>query len=237
MVTRIAKSGGGVVIADRHPSLAVVRSVIALENHLGICLLGYPRLEIIDGEHFAIQSSLRSILCNVRTVKRNMRTLGNAIAFVIATGLSAGHAGAESSKASRAPEWLLARYGDQKTALAKYAAAMARYRERLKDIEKPVGLAAPFSHAGKERWTWLAADGSIVRRVDDGTFALTAGDCVRLFCLETTCFAAGWPLFVCEDGRERTMSAPDFSTVIFDGITFLRVPPPPAPPDEGNAPE
>lgn len=162
--------------------------------------------------------------------------MGNATALVIAMALSIGHAGAESSKASLlTPDWLLARYTDQKAALAKYAAAMARYRERLKDIENPVGLAGPFSPAVGERWTWLAADGSVVRRSDDGTFSLTSGDCVRLFCLETNCIGAGWPLFVCEDGRPRTMSAPDFSTVVFDGITFRRTPP--ASPDEGSATE
>lgn len=167
-----------------------------------------------------------------------MRTLVNATTPVIALALSIGHAGAESSKASLlTPNWLLARYADKKVVVGKYAAAMTRYRERLQDVKKPVGLAGPFSPAGGERWTWLAADGRVVRRAEDGTFSLTSGDCVGLFCLETNCIGAGWPLFVCEDGRQRTMSAPDFSTVIFDGITFRRVPPPPTRHNEGKMPE
>jgi hypothetical protein len=175
---------------------------------------------------------------SIVAAKGNMSTLVNATAFVITFALCIGHAGAESAKTSLLkPYWSLARDTDQKAAQAKYAAAMARYREHLVDIENPGGLAGPLSPAAGERWTWLAADGSIIRRLDDRTFSLISGDCVRILCLETNCIGAGWPLFVCEDGRQRTMSAPNFSTVIFDGITFRRIPPPPALYDDGRAPE
>jgi hypothetical protein len=166
-----------------------------------------------------------------------MSTPINATTLIVAMVLSVVNAGAESPKASLLmPDSSLARYAGQKAVLAKYAAAMARHRERLMDPKITIGLAGPLSHAVGERWTWLAADGSAVRRLDDGTFSLTSGDCVRILCLETKCIGAGWPLFVCEDGRQRTMSAPDFSTVIFDGITFQRRAPP-APRDQENRQE
>jgi hypothetical protein len=166
-----------------------------------------------------------------------MSTLVNVTALIVVMVLSASHARAESSEASLlTPDWSLARYTGQNEALARYAATMARYRERLVDVENSVGLAGPISPAMGERWTWLAADGSVVRRLNDGTFSLTAGDCVRILCHETTCIGAGWPLFVCEDDRQRKMSAPDFSTVIFDGVTFRRAPSnPPISHDEESA--
>ena len=34
-----------------------------------------------------------------------------------------------------------------------------------------------------------------------------------------------WPMFLCSDGKERKMSAPDPSTMVFDGVEYKRLPP------------
>jgi hypothetical protein len=109
-------------------------------------------------------------------------------------------------------------------ALTGYSRAMTQYRLLLEQRGRPTGLAGVMNTAdyGDTRWTWQADDGSLIRRLDDGRFSVTRGNCVSGFCLELFCFGAGWPVFECDDGVTRKMSAPDFETVVFDGITFKR---------------
>jgi len=145
-------------------------------------------------------------------------------AALLAFGLSASAAWAEP----RGPGFFAADLSGSHLAGGRertgYSRAMAEYRLWLEQPRRPAGDGGPLwpSEYGDVRWTWLAEDGGVIRRLDDGRFAVTNGDCVSSLCLELFCFNAGWPMFACDDGSTRKMSAPDFSTVIFDGITFSR---------------
>lgn len=72
-------------------------------------------------------------------------------------------------------------------------------------------------------WTWVSKDGGAIRRVGDGEFLLTTATTSRDWFADTRCYAAGWPMFFCNDGRERVMSAPDLTTTIFDEVSYHRV--------------
>jgi hypothetical protein len=103
-----------------------------------------------------------------------------------------------------------------------YSAAMSHYRTLLSERATSYGLAGSFIAPGPNRWTWRAADGSTVRRVDEGVFRLTIGDCLSSLCIAIDCHDSGWPQFECRDGLTRKMAAPDFSTLIFEGATYRR---------------
>jgi hypothetical protein len=102
---------------------------------------------------------------------------------------------------------------------------MAIYRAGLIRSASAYPSDAPFVSSGPQ-WRWRAEIGGTLRRVEEGRFVLTTGDCVGSFCVDIRCDAAGWPRFSCSDGRTREMSAPDLATVIFDGVTYTRTLPP-----------
>lgn len=73
-----------------------------------------------------------------------------------------------------------------------------------------------------EPFTWVAANGDMVRRVGDGVFVLSAGNQLGNWYTDITCQVTGWPTLVCGDGSERTISAPDLETLTLDGVAFKR---------------
>lgn len=73
-----------------------------------------------------------------------------------------------------------------------------------------------------EPFTWVAANGDMVRRVGDGLFILSAGNQLGNWYTDVTCRVTTWPTLFCTDTRERTISAPDLETLTLDGIPFKR---------------
>jgi hypothetical protein len=71
--------------------------------------------------------------------------------------------------------------------------------------------------------TWRAADGSLLQGfAGSGGFRLTVGNCLARICAASECSDAGWPIYMCSDGRSRKMSVSDF-TAIFDGVSYRRL--------------
>jgi len=110
------------------------------------------------------------------------------------------------------------------SAIADYSAAMMRYRTayaREKGKALAFALIRPDEPAGGA-WTWVAEDGSVVRRLKDGAFLLVLTRQPGNWFVEVRCEPVSWPLFACSDGRVREMSAPDLHTMVLDGITYSR---------------
>jgi len=104
--------------------------------------------------------------------------------------------------------------------VAEYAAAMSALKQRaMFGAPLPRGTLVP--PAGVP-FLWRAENGDTLRRMEDGVFKLTTGNCVSSLCSEQACYAQAWPVFVCDDEQPRTMSAPDADTVIFDDTVFRR---------------
>ena len=73
-----------------------------------------------------------------------------------------------------------------------------------------------------EPFTWVAANGDMVRRIGDGLFLLSAGNQLGNWYTDTTCQVTTWPTLACSDGSQRTISAPDLETLTLDGVPFKR---------------
>lgn len=118
-------------------------------------------------------------------------------------------------------------YADQPDLVTAYAVFMTRNRLALTEARSLSKLASFLTPAGNPArtfsWTWRAADGTLLRRLPEGGFSLVLGDCLQKFCPAFECHDAGWPVFICDDGRERKMSAPEFSSVTFDGVVYHRL--------------
>lgn len=103
---------------------------------------------------------------------------------------------------------------------AAYAVAMWRYRAATAGSAQGYPLVG--GSASRDPWTWTSVDGSVLYRLAPGSFRVTLSTAAGSLYIDIDCHDAGWPLFMCSDGRERQMKAPDFSTVIFDNIEFRR---------------
>jgi len=114
--------------------------------------------------------------------------------------------------------------------MAEYAAAMSALKQRAM-FEAPLPRGTLVPPAGVP-FLWRAENGDTLRRMEDGVFKLTTGNCVSSLCSEQACYAQAWPVFVCDDDRPRTMSAPDADTVIFGDTPFRRARERPQVPDE-----
>ncbi|TPI16011.1 hypothetical protein FJW06_04965 [Mesorhizobium sp. B4-1-3] len=105
---------------------------------------------------------------------------------------------------------------------------MARYRLQHAGLAAQAGLAAPLEprllRPEFQQRSWRSADGSLLQGfVGKGGFRLTTGNCVTRICMASECSEAGWPLYVCSDGRKRKMSAKNFVTATFDGVSYRRL--------------
>ena len=109
-----------------------------------------------------------------------------------------------------------------------YTTGMARIRLNLAGRASQTGLAAPLEpwslRAEFRARTWRAADGSLLQGfAGTGGFRVTVGNCLARFCAASECSDVGWPLYSCSDGRKRKMSATDFVTASFDGVSYRRL--------------
>jgi hypothetical protein len=109
-----------------------------------------------------------------------------------------------------------------------YATGMARYRlalaARVGDTNLAIALEPRLLRAEFRARTWRAADGSLLQGfAGNGGFRLTVGNCLARICAPSECSDAGWPVYMCSDGRRRKMVVRDFTTAIFDGIPYRRL--------------
>lgn len=124
------------------------------------------------------------------------------------------------------PNGMAELYADYPSVLRDYVAAMDGYR-MLKPDRSPSGFAYPLIARNEALvegpWAWAATNGSTVRRLQTGGFRLTVGDYLVNWFVEVDCQDIGWPMFSCGDGRQREMSSPNLTTLVFDGVEYKRV--------------
>lgn len=116
-------------------------------------------------------------------------------------------------------------YAGREQVVSQYALAMQRYRTAAARSERDrlsIALMPRQVSPVLEPFTWVADNGDTVRRVEDGVFALALGNPLGNWYTEIRCRVIEWPRLYCDDGRERPMSAPDLSTMIFDGVAYHR---------------
>jgi hypothetical protein len=109
-----------------------------------------------------------------------------------------------------------------------YATGMARYRlalsARVGDSNLAIALEPRLLRAEFRARTWRAADGSLLQGfAGNGGFRLTVGNCLARMCAASECSDAGWPIYMCSDGRSRKMVVSDFTTATFGGIAYRRL--------------
>jgi hypothetical protein len=112
-----------------------------------------------------------------------------------------------------------------------YATGMARYRLTLAALDGLAMVLEPrLLRAEFRARTWRAADGSLLQGfAGKGGFRLTLGNCLAQLCTAQECADAEWPVFTCSDGRKRKMVVEDFTTAVFDGVTYRRLSAPAVP--------
>ncbi|MCT7378052.1 hypothetical protein [Chelativorans salis] len=159
-----------------------------------------------------------------------MRMAGLPAVLLLAVAVTGSSASGEEQRGrfrvfDNGPGEMAALYADRPSIVADYAAAMSRYR-MVAEVADFKPLAYPFlssrSVIAKEPWTWMAPDGSVVRRLRIGLFRINAADSLGNWFTDIECVDAGWPVFECSDGRTRRMSAPDGETMIFGGVEYKR---------------
>lgn len=119
-------------------------------------------------------------------------------------------------------------YATESDLVTAYTTGMARSRLNLAGRASQTGLAVPLEpwslRAEFRARTWRAADGSLLQGfAGTGGFRVTVGNCLARFCAASECSDVGWPLYSCSDGRKRKMSATDFVTASFDGVSYRRL--------------
>lgn len=137
------------------------------------------------------------------------------------TGRAANHRGPRDASSST----MAALYTARPAVLVEYVAAMRRYQAAAARADV-TGLAIRLEMSEgpppNEPWTWIAASGESVRRVNAGMFKLSTGSYLGNWFSDIECIVVEWPTFRCSDSRMRKMSAPDAETVIFDGVEYKR---------------
>jgi hypothetical protein len=120
---------------------------------------------------------------------------------------------------------MAALYAARPAVLVEYVAAMRRYQAaaaRADVSSLATRLQMNTEPPINEPWIWIAASGDSVRRVKAGMFKLSTGSYLGNWFSDIECLVVEWPTFLCSDGRERRMSAPDAETVIFEGVEYKR---------------
>lgn len=114
-------------------------------------------------------------------------------------------------------------YADRPSAIVDYVVAMRRNETEAARGERPQNLFRLQSEPrAREPWTWIAANGDMVRRLQEGVFVVRHGDYSANWFTDLECTILEWPRFQCLDGQTVTMSAPDPDTVIFGDIEYRR---------------
>jgi len=119
-------------------------------------------------------------------------------------------------------------YSGESDLVTAYTIGMARIRLRLAVPAGETNAAVPLEprllRAEFRARTWRAADGSLLQGfAGRGGFRLTVGNCLGHICAASECSDAGWPVYKCSDCRMRKMSVKDFTTAVFDGVSYRRL--------------
>jgi len=154
-----------------------------------------------------------SVFASLRSARK---TFAWRVAAIVVT------AGTAASAAAPAP--VTEKFAVDAPQSLAYQVAMARYESILRTT--PVRKAAVFVVPVEQgyRWTWTTST-TRLQRAGEGAFLISFDDCLSGFCRQVRCEDAGWPSFDCSDGKQRTMSVSDASTVVFDGVSYTRVTP------------
>lgn len=118
-------------------------------------------------------------------------------------------------------------YPGESDIVTAYATGMARYRLALAtrggDSNLAVALEPRLLRPEFRARTWRAADGSLLQGfAGSGGFRLTVGNCLARICAASECSDAGWPIYMCSDGRNRKMAVSG-STAMLDDVTYRRL--------------
>lgn len=114
-------------------------------------------------------------------------------------------------------------YSARQSVVVDYVAAMRRYEAtaaRKEHAENQFKTAD--QPRANEPWTWTAANGDTVRRLEAGVFVVQRGNYLGNWFTDLECTILEWPAFLCADGQTRRMSAPDPNTVIFGDVEYTR---------------
>ena len=119
-------------------------------------------------------------------------------------------------------------YPGESDVVTAYATGMARYRLQLAgrngDTNLAIALEPRLLRPEFRARTWRAADGSLLQGfAGKGGFRLTVGNCLARMCAASECSDAGWPIYICSDGRSRKMVVRNFTTAVFDGVPYRRL--------------
>ena len=173
---------------------------------------------------------------------RAVLAAGTVLALLAAPALAEGKAGRWTTfLLDKVPpqQNIAAAYAGNETVVVQYSVAMRRYKsaaERSEAERMAISFLPREGQSSVEPFTWIAADGDMVRRIGDGLFALSAGNPIGNWYTDVKCRVELWPKLFCEDGSQRTMSAPNLATLILDGVEYTRpyrmVEDPPQPPAE-----
>lgn len=113
-------------------------------------------------------------------------------------------------------------YTRSPAAFVDYVAAMRNNAAQAAGGEQPPN---PFRRKGEQArqpWTWTAADGDMIRRLEVGVFVIRHGDYFANWFTDLECTILEWPAFQCADGRTLTMSAPGPDIVVFGDVEYRR---------------
>ena len=118
-------------------------------------------------------------------------------------------------------------YPGESDIVTAYATGMARYRlalaARVGDSNLAIALEPRLLRPEFRARTWRAADGSLLQGfAGSGGFRLTVGNCLARICSASECSDAGWPIYMCSDGRNRKMAVSG-STAMLDDVTYRRL--------------
>jgi hypothetical protein len=164
-------------------------------------------------------------------VRRGIAILAVGGSLLIALAISARAAGSaaavERAVLGARFESLVNLYANTPETVADYASASMRFQ--LGATRGLFSDARPLVPTGEPPffipWLWATPDGATIRKLQDGTFVVTSARLLGNWYTAMRCYSAGWPAYYCEDSRERLMSAPDASTIIFDEVVYSRVMP------------
>ncbi|EKF17347.1 hypothetical protein NA2_18235 [Nitratireductor pacificus pht-3B] len=112
-------------------------------------------------------------------------------------------------------------YRNRVAVLSSYADAMAVHRRYALGFADGQSYGPGFLDATLPgAWTFLSPSGDEVERRRDGTLTISRNNYLANWYAEVDCRVIDWPQLACRDGRQRSISAPDASSVRIDGQTF-----------------
>ncbi|MHA7885348.1 hypothetical protein T8J41_02740 [Nitratireductor rhodophyticola] len=113
-------------------------------------------------------------------------------------------------------------YGGRSNVLRRYAWAMSANRHVLASQRGEAVYGQGFAAAPGEGGVsaFVGANDRHVLRLGGGALVIAHGEPLANLYAEIDCEIDQWPVLVCRDGRARSISAPDTTTILIEGETF-----------------